>query len=349
MEADPIQGSSAPKYQPPKHRFRSEPSDAVIDALYKLLSSGRPLSEVLDAAKQLKFDRDSRSETQPDRLEGKVRSAASPLKTASIDARVEPNFRASSRVLGHGTSIDAPRSPIGLKNQQAPKNAPFKKGWSRRLIGAALFGLIPTMSLALVGTTTTLLLDADLSRAAVEATAILRAIVIPVQLDRALTTSVVRSSEAGIAEPTPLAAAAIPIAPDLTGEQTETMHPIEQGVNRSPAEPATEGANSAQSNIQDVSLKPTAEVKNIALNPPASEVSLAAHEIKPEPAHAAEEAMTASTAEAVAKVATVQNEIHHSESLNVGTGKRTGRAWANSAQAKSTNKRRTRIKHRVRG
>lgn len=321
---------SGPIYS--RSKILPAPDSALIEACYDLLSSGRPLSEVLDSAKRLKYDRDGQSDTQIDRVDGEVQSASAPWKTAPVSERVEPRLTDSPGVLGQDTNIDAPRSPVALKAQQAPKNGPFEKGWSSRLIGAALFWLIPTMSLTVVGTVTRSLIDADLTRTAAEATAVRKAF--PVQPERDLPPPPPTSTEAGITKPTPPSAAAIPIVPALTQERSETGHAIEHGVAGSPAGPATEVANSTQASIPDGSLKPAAEVETIAPSPPASEASLAAPEVRQEPAHAAEQTVTGSPADAVAKAVTArQNRIQHRGPLRVRTGKRAGRGWVRSARA----------------
>lgn len=332
MGADRAQGSSATKFPALNDRLRSEESDEVIDALSELLSSGRPLSEVLDSAKRLTLEGNGRSDTL-DLVDGEVRSASAPWKIVPVSERIEPRLTESPGVLGGGTKIDAPRGPVGLKVPQAPKSTLFEKGWCSRLIGAALFWLIPTMSLAVMGTATELLLDADLTRTAAEATAILKAI--PVTLDRDLPPPAPIDTEAGIATPTPRSAAAIPIVPERTQERSETVHPTEHGVDRSPAGPATEVASIAQASVPEGSLT-------------ASEAGLAAPEVRPEPAHAAAQVVTGSPAEAVAKIATArQNRIQHRGPFSVGTGKRAGRGWVSSARATPIKGRRIRTQRHI--
>jgi hypothetical protein len=54
MQAEPVRGLSAPIPQERKDLYQRDGNEEAIQACYDLLSSGRPLSEILDAAKRLR-------------------------------------------------------------------------------------------------------------------------------------------------------------------------------------------------------------------------------------------------------------------------------------------------------
>src|SRR5205807_7381319 len=53
MQAESAPGSSASVYPELKDRSRSDDRERAVQACYELLSSGHPLSEILDAAKRV--------------------------------------------------------------------------------------------------------------------------------------------------------------------------------------------------------------------------------------------------------------------------------------------------------
>jgi hypothetical protein len=186
MQAEPVQDSRASVHPELKDPFRSDLSDEAIQACYELLSSGRPLSEILDAAKRIaSTNKASHSnigrepgDAQISDIAGEARGASSKWGTAQVAERVEPRLvghsRDSSGALTPGTRADAPHTPVALKVRQSPESARVEAGGGTkfcRLIGAALFWLIPAISLTILGISGKSLVEVDLLRMAAEATA----------------------------------------------------------------------------------------------------------------------------------------------------------------------------------
>jgi hypothetical protein len=262
MEAEPVQGFSASIYTEPKDPFRSADGDAAIQTCYELLSSGRPLSEVLDAAKRLSsLNQASKStpgggpgDTQIPDIAGEARSASSRLVTAQVTEPVElrlvDHSLDSSGALAAGIGADAPHSRVDLNVRQSLGSARIEKGWViklSRLIGAFLFWLIPAISLIVVGTIGKSLIDSDQIRKPAEATG--EAMPGAIQLGQDLTAPT--TAEAENIAPRPPTSQVARTAPQIRPEQIESPRAAEQVVNGSPAEPATEAGTTAQAGIPD--------------------------------------------------------------------------------------------------
>jgi len=163
MPAEPLHGSSA------STPYSSGASAEAVQVLCELLSAGRPISEVLDAAKRFaSLDKGSKSglggglaRTQIDGVAGQSPGVLAQGGTAQLTELVESNLAISANPLA---PIAGSRSLIVLGGRQSLEAGRVEKRKLSRPIGAALFLLIPAMSLTVVWATGTGLFDADLLR-----------------------------------------------------------------------------------------------------------------------------------------------------------------------------------------
>ena len=333
MEAEPAQGSNAfirPKLGEP---FCADRRGAIIETCYELLSSGRSLSEVLDAARRLSStNKASASDAghppaaQIDDLADEARLASSQPGNAQLTEPLEATLTGYSHTLGPDRYINVPRSCVGLKLQQTPENARHETGRSIKpswLIGAALFWLIPTISLTIIGSSAKLLFDAEIGREVAAVTAILKAIPRTLQLDRylpALTNAKVKNT----APATPILEASRAVQ-EIMREPPERMRAAEQDVTGSLAEPPVEAGGTGQSSIRDIASLGIG-IRTLPTefeNEPLSEVNPIVPEVTLEqtrPPLASEQAVTGSVVESVAEVSTtVQASLQNHRAPNRAT------------------------------
>ena len=233
MEAEPVQSIRASIHPELKDPLRSDLSNQAIQACYELLSSGHPLSEVLDAAKRIvSANKASQSniggkpgDTQISDIAGEAHGASCQWGTAHVaepvESRLVDHSRDSSGALTPGTRADAPHIPVALKVQQTPESARVEAGGGTklsRLIGAALFWLIPAISLMVLGTTGKSLIDADLLRRAAETAAK----AIPRAIQRVEDLPATTTAEPEKIQPTP-APEASRTPPEITPEQIRAL------------------------------------------------------------------------------------------------------------------------------
>ena len=353
MEAEPKQRSSSSKHAARNDRVRAVDDEAAIETLYEMLSSGGSLAEVLVTAKRLKSGVDGRPGTDIQRAEDVARSARTRWKTTPVDEPVELNFADSSGALAGDTINDAPSMNV----QTASRSAPSERGWGKRLSrlsAATLLWLIPTVSIVIMGVAARALLDADLTRTAEEATALLKAIPSAIQLERNGSAPSPTSAEAAIKEAPFPAGEVSPTVPERTREQTETVRPSERDVTGSPEAPAVKAATAAPASTQDRgsldigTSKPAAEAENSTPRTPASLTVSEPAPAQREPVRAAEQVVTGSPTEASAEAATAKQRSFQDRGLPSGqTGKRTHAPHVHSAPARWTKKGQTRIKRRT--
>jgi hypothetical protein len=234
MEAEPVQSIRASIHPELKDPLRSDLSDQAIQACYELLSSGHPLSEVLDAAKRIvSANKASQSniggkpgDTQISDIAGEAHGASCQWGTAQVAEPVESRHLdhspGSSGALTSGTRADAPHIPVALKVEQLPESARVEAGGDAkfcRLIGAALFWLIPAVSLTVLATTGKSLVDVDLLRVAAEATAK----AIPRAVQRGEDLPATTTAEAEKIQPSTPTSEASRTAPQITPEQIRAL------------------------------------------------------------------------------------------------------------------------------
>ena len=234
MDAEPVQGLSAPILQEWKEPNQRDGSEEAIQACYDLLSSGRPLLEILDAAKRLPGLKkvpqsnlgDEPADTQIPAISGEARGISVQWQIAPVAEWAEPKFVetvALVSVIGAGAS----HSLVALEGQLSPDRAGIVTRGTKlsRLIGAALFWLIPAMSLSIVGTGLKSVIDADVLRMA------------------ASTTTATEAEKVAPITPTTEASRT---APQITPAEDETRLGLEQVIIGAPAEPTTESKTTAQ-------------------------------------------------------------------------------------------------------
>ena len=234
MDAEPVQGLSAPILQEWKEPNQRDGSEEAIQACYDLLSSGRPLLEILDAAKRLPGLKkvpqsnlgDEPADTQIPAISGEARGISVQWQIAPVAEWAEPKFVetvALVSVIGAGAS----HSLVALDGQLTPDRAGIVTRGTKlsRLSGAALFWLIPAMSLSIVGTGLKSVIDADVLRMA------------------ASTTTATEAEKVAPITPTTEASRT---APQITPAEDETRLGLEQVIIGAPAEPTTESKTTAQ-------------------------------------------------------------------------------------------------------
>jgi hypothetical protein len=183
METGPARCLNESISQEQKDHFRSDAGEETIQACYDLISSGRPLSEILAALKQIgPLDKQRRSErglrdTQILEVAGEVCAALPHWQTAQVSKPLE------SRLLDQSQDISAALVPTrgdwshSLVNLSARRSAESARVESHlgiklpRPIGVVLFWLVPALSLTVVGVGGELLSNADRTWKATEATA----------------------------------------------------------------------------------------------------------------------------------------------------------------------------------
>ena len=234
MQAEPVRGLSAPIPQERKDLYQRDGNEEAIQACYDLLSSGRPLSEILDAAKRLpRLNKarqsnlgDEPADTQIREISGQARGISVQWEIAPVAEWAEPKFVetvALVSVIGAGAS----HSLVALDGQLTPDRAGIVTRGTKlsRLSGAALFWLIPAMSLSIVGTGLKSVIDADVLRMA------------------ASTTTATEAEKVAPITPTTEASRT---APQITPAEDETRLGLEQVIIGAPAEPTTEPKTTAQ-------------------------------------------------------------------------------------------------------
>ena len=237
MQAEPVRGLSAPIPQERKDLYQRDGNEEAIQACYDLLSSGRPLSEILDAAKRLpRLNKarqsnlgDEPADTQIREISGEARGISFQWEIAPVGNRAEwaeSSFVESVAlvsVIGAGAS----HSLVALDGQLTPDRAGIVTRGTKlsRLSGAALFWLIPAMSLSIVGTGLKSVIDADVLRMA------------------ASTTTATEAEKVAPITPTTEASRT---APQITPAEDETRLGLEQVIIGAPAEPTTESKTTAQ-------------------------------------------------------------------------------------------------------
>src|SRR5438874_3566511 len=234
MDAEPVQGLSAPILQEWKEPNQRDGSEEAIQACHDLLSSGRPLLEILDAAKRLPGLKkvpqsnlgDEPADTQIPAISGEARGISVQWQIAPVAEWAEPKFVetvALVSVIGAGAS----HSLVALDGQLTPDRAGIVTRGTKlsRLSGAALFWLIPAMSLSIVGTGLKSVIDADVLRMA------------------ASTTTATEAEKVAPITPTTEASRT---APQITPAEDETRLGLEQVIIGALAEPTTESKTTAQ-------------------------------------------------------------------------------------------------------
>ena len=234
MQAEPVRGLSAPIPQERKDLYQRDGNEEAIQACYDLLSSGRPLSEILDAAKRLpRLNKarqsnlgDEPADTQIREISGEARGISVQWEIAPVAEWAEPKFVetvALVSVIGAGAS----HSLVALDGQLTPDRAGIVTRGTKlsRLSGAALFWLIPAMSLSIVGTGLKSVIDADVLRMA------------------ASTTTATEAEKVAPITPTTEASRT---APQITPAEDETRLGLEQVIIGAPAEPTTDSKTTAQ-------------------------------------------------------------------------------------------------------
>jgi hypothetical protein len=199
METEPAQCLNESISQEQKDHFRSDAGEETIRACYDLISSGRPLSEILAALKQIgPLDKQRQSErglrdTQILDVAGEVCAALPHWQTAQVSKPLQ------SRLLDQSQDISAALVPTrgdwshSLFNLSARRSAESARVENRlgiklpRPIGLVLFWLVPALSLTVVGVAGKLLSNADLTWKAAEATAAPKAILRTVEVNEDVT------------------------------------------------------------------------------------------------------------------------------------------------------------------
>ena len=100
MQAEPVRGLSAPIPQERKDLYQRDGNEEAIQACYDLLSSGRPLLEILDAAKRLPGLKkvpqsnlgDEPADTQIPTISGEARGISVQWQIAPVAEWAEPKF-----------------------------------------------------------------------------------------------------------------------------------------------------------------------------------------------------------------------------------------------------------------
>ena len=134
MNAEPVQGLSAPILQQPKDANQRDGSEEAIQACCDLLASGRPFSEILEAAKRLprrnKVPQSNVGELPADtrirEISGEARGISFQWEIARVAEWAEPRFVESVALVsatGAGPSMMASRPPL-------------RAGWCRRTCAA---------------------------------------------------------------------------------------------------------------------------------------------------------------------------------------------------------------------
>jgi hypothetical protein len=195
METEPARCFNESISQEHQDHFRSDAGEETIQACYDLISSGRPLSEILVALKQLgPLDKQRQSErglrgTQTLELAGEVCAALPHWQTAQLtkplESRLLDQSQDSSAALVP-TRGDWSHSLVALSARRAPESARVENRLSIKLprpIGLVLFWLVPALSLTVVGVTGKLLSDADRTWKTTEATAAPKAILRTVEVN----------------------------------------------------------------------------------------------------------------------------------------------------------------------
>jgi len=195
METGPARCFNESISQEQKDHFRSDAGEETIQACYDLISSGRPLSEILAALKQLgPLDKQRQSERglQPSEpqicdIPGEVRAAVPQWQTAPLTKPLESQLLDPSRDVSLvRTCGDWSHSLVALTARQSPESAPVEKRLGIKLprpIGLVLFWLVPALSLTVVGVTGKLLSDADRTWKTTEATDAPKAILTTVEVN----------------------------------------------------------------------------------------------------------------------------------------------------------------------
>jgi hypothetical protein len=217
MEAEPAaQGT----LQEAKNQSCSDVSAEAIQACYDLVSSGRSLSEILIALKRL----------------GPLNKAPAELGGTLGDTQLLDPFADSQGTLPHwaiaqvATRLEASLSLVPLNREPSQQHA--RDEWCRkpwwRPIGAAIFWLIPAMSLMLIGIAGKRLTEADLVWS-------------------------YEVAHAGVKTRAPAPAITVvgPTADQIAPEQVEPGRGSEPDVTAAPAEPGTQAVTTAPPSIQD--------------------------------------------------------------------------------------------------
>src|SRR5438067_398814 len=251
MDSEPVQGLSAPILQEWKEPNQRDSSEEAIQACYDLLSSGRPLLEILDAATRLPGLKkvpqsnlgDEPADTQIPAISGEARGISVQWQIAPVAEWAEPKF-VETVALVSVIGARASHSLAALDGQLTPDRAGIVTRGTKlsRLSGAALFWLIPAMSLSIVGTGLKSVIDADVLRMA------------------ASTTTATEAEKVAPITPTTEASRT---APQITPAEDETRLGLEQVIIGAPAEPTTDSTTAqvqsgdAPSVVKGIQTRPT--------------------------------------------------------------------------------------------
>ena len=164
--------------------------EQAVETIGQLLASGRPISEILDAAKRLAVQSKA---TQPDgdaepgkltfHIVGNSCIGASDPRTAltePIDATVGQQVVGSADVLDRSTNAALAAGPSN--GQQSLETTPVRGAWRTTLFGLlrpVIFWLVPALSLILVATIGKISIDAGIAQRAANALTIAMAGTVP--------------------------------------------------------------------------------------------------------------------------------------------------------------------------
>ena len=211
----PVQGI----FQQAQDRSCSDVSEEAIEACYDLVSSGHSLSEILVALKRL-----APVNKAPTELGG------TPGNTQLLDPFADSRGTSHWAVAQLPALVEARHSLVPLNLEQSRQHARdewSRKNWSRP-IGAAIFWLVPAISLMLIGiagkrlTEANLLWNYEVARAGAEAKA-----------------------------PAPAIAAVGHTADQIAPEQLQPGRGREPEATAAPAKPGTQAVRTAPANIQN--------------------------------------------------------------------------------------------------
>jgi hypothetical protein len=231
METGPARCFNESISQEQKDHFRSDAGEETIQACYDLISSGRPLSEILAALKQLgPLDKQRQSErglqpsdTQICDVAGEVCAAVPHWQTAQVPNPLESQLLDQSQDISAAlvpTRGDWSHSLVTLSARRSPESARVENRLGMKLprpIGLVLFWLVPALSLTVVGVAGKLLSDADRTWKTTEATGAPKAILRSVEVNEDATEPRPKTAEpsAPVPEISAVSRTAPEVAPNL--------------------------------------------------------------------------------------------------------------------------------------
>jgi len=194
VHAEPMPGASASIEPELKDTYRSVNRDRAIQACHELLSSGHPLSQILDTVKRLTALNDAShsdavepDNTEPSNICAEARSPGPQWEAAQVEQPLDSTVGTKRRETLGALLLDTGHAGGALKVEQSRDTSRFAeapRSTLRKTSVALLFWLVLATSLTVVVTAGKLLIDAGLPRRTAEAAA--KAIPVAVQLGKDL-------------------------------------------------------------------------------------------------------------------------------------------------------------------